>query len=255
MRQSFAAVIKDIINSLEQARIEKRKLLGILIDPDKQTGLERTLTTCENAGVDYILAGGSLLTQGNLDSLLRKIKGISKIPVIIFPGNAMQVSPLADAIFLLSLISGRNPEFLIGQHVVAAPQIIKSGIEVIPTGYMLVDGGKYTTASYMSNTFPLPRDKDDIAATVASAGWLLGLKTIYLDAGSGADFPVSESMIRAVHQRVPLPIVAGGGIGNEIDAARAWNAGATMVICGTGVENSPDFIFRLAEVRESLQTA
>ncbi|TAG57186.1 MAG: geranylgeranylglyceryl/heptaprenylglyceryl phosphate synthase, partial [Runella slithyformis] len=163
------------------------------------------------------------------------------------PGSSLHIEPTADAILLLSLISGRNPELLIGQHVIAAPILKRSGLEVLPTGYMLVESGRSTTVSYISNTTPIPHDKPSVAACTAMAGEMLGLQLMYLDAGSGAQKPVSAAMIAAVRQAVDTPIVVGGGI-NSIDKAyAALEAGADVIVVGNGIEENPDLLPEIAQ--------
>ncbi|MBU2886074.1 hypothetical protein KO507_09905, partial [Gilvimarinus agarilyticus] len=182
----------SLLGQLEKNKACNKKSLAVLIDPDKideVTHLMQTLHLCVENRVDYIFVGGSLITNDNFSKVIALIKSNTDIPVLIFPGNNIQIDSNADGILLLSLISGRNPEFLIGQHVLAAPILKKSKLEIIPMGYMLVNSGPATSASYMSNTTPIPSDKTTIAACTAMAGEMLGLKTIYLDAGSGALTP------------------------------------------------------------------
>lgn len=219
--------------------------MAVLIDPDSVTGEQQLADTCKicnAAGVDLILVGGSLITNGFFDRCISIIKANTTIPVIIFPGNIMQVNPEADAILFLSLISGRNPDLLIGKHVLAAPVLKKSGIEVIPTGYMIVDGGRITSVSYMSNTTPIPADKSAIAATTALAGEMLGLQCIYMDAGSGALNPIPLEMIKAVRENITVPLFVGGGIRTPEQARAACDAGADIVVVGNAIEKSPDLI-------------
>jgi putative glycerol-1-phosphate prenyltransferase len=181
-----------------------------------------------------------------LDNVLEVLKKETKIPLILFPGNSLQLSYKADAILFLSLISGRNPELLIGHHVISAPYLKLSPLEIISTGYMLIDGGVDTTVSYMSNTNPIPKDKEDIAACTAVAGEMLGLKTIFLDAGSGAKYPVSKDMIETIRGSVEVPIITGGGIRNPEKAFQNVSAGADVVVVGNAVENDPTLIQEMA---------
>ena len=200
--------------SVIEAKNKGKKQLAVLIDPDKTRigSLERVVELSMTAEIDYFLIGGSLILDDKMEDCIQYIKRHSSIPVVLFPGNTFQISKSADAILFLSLISGRNPELLIGKHVVVAPYLKQSGLEVVPTGYMLIDGKSVTTASYISNTLPIPSDKDDIAVCTAMAGEMLGLKMLYLDAGSGAHAAVSEHMIQEVAKAVDLPIIVGGGI-------------------------------------------
>lgn len=222
--------------------------MAVLIDPDSVTGEDMLVSTCKmcnEAQVDLILVGGSLITNGFFDRCISIIKAHTAIPVIIFPGNIMQVNPEADAILFLSLISGRNPDLLIGKHVLAAPLLKKSGIEVIPTGYMIVDGGRITSVSYMSNTTPIPADKSAIAATTALAGEMLGLQCIYMDAGSGAMNPIPTEMIKAVKASITVPLFVGGGIRTPEQAKAACLAGADIIVVGNAIEKNPELIHEL----------
>ena len=190
----------SIFTTITDKKNNSVKQFAVLVDPDKpdNSQIEAISKLSSDAGVDYFFVGGSLLSKNSLDNCIKILKANSSIPVIIFPGNNLQISSYADAILFLSLISGRNPDLLIGNHVIAAPYIKESGLEVIPTAYMLIDSGKPTSALYMSNTMPIPADKSDIAACTAMAGEMLGLKMIYLDAGSGAINPISAKMIESV---------------------------------------------------------
>ncbi len=224
------------------------KSLAILLDPDETTSEEaRELTIlAKKNGVDYIFVGGSLITKDRFSDLVRQLKTEGDIPVIIFPGSNLQISADADAILLLSLISGRNPEFLIGQHVVAAPVLSQSDLEILPTGYILVDCGKPTTVSYISNTTPIPRDKPSIAACTALAGQMLGLKLIYLDGGSGALQPIAPEMIARVKQNIKAPLIVGGGINTPEKAKSALEAGADMIVIGNALEENPGLLAAIA---------
>jgi phosphoglycerol geranylgeranyltransferase len=221
-----------------------------LLDPDKieQNALSDLLVSTTNFPVDFFLVGGSLVTDYVHKEVITAVRRHCSTPIILFPGNPLHIEPSADAILFLSLISGRNPEFLIGQHVIAAPLLKKSGLEILPTGYMLVDSGTQTTVSYISGTMPLPHDKPGVAACTAMAGEMLGLKLIYLDAGSGARWPVSPEMITAVRAVVDLPIVVGGGINSGEKAYKALKAGADMIVVGNGIEQDPDLLPQLSAV-------
>ena len=196
--------------------------------------------------VDFFLVGGSLITSDGMAETIRLIRRHTSIPVLLFPGSNMHISPGADALLLLSLISGRNPEFLIGQHVVAAPMLRKSGLELLPTGYMLVESGRPTTASYISGTTPLPYDKPGVAACTAMAGAMLGLQLMYLDGGSGAERPVSPEMIAAVRQAADTPLIVGGGINSPAKARLALEAGADLIVVGNGIEKDPSLLGQIA---------
>ncbi len=226
------------------------KQLAVLIDPDSlhsEAGLLELIKNCEEQKVDMLLVGGSLITNGFWDRCIELIKANTSIPVVLFPGNVMQTHKAADAILFLSMISGRNPDLLIGKHVLAAPLLKKSGIEVIPTGYMIVDGGNITSVMYMSNTTPLPSDKDNIASCTALAGEMLGLKVIYMDAGSGAKNPISASMIAEVKSQISGPLFIGGGIRTPEQALAACHAGADIVVVGNAIEKDPSLVGLLSK--------
>jgi phosphoglycerol geranylgeranyltransferase len=239
-----------ILNHLLGHAGHGKKQLAVLIDPDSipdERTLENTCRKSNEAGADLILVGGSLITNGFFERSISIIKQQTDIPVVLFPGNIMQISHEADAILFLSLISGRNPDMLIGKHVLAAPNLKRSGIEVIPTGYMLIDGGTPTSVSYMSNTTPIPADKSAIAACTAMAGELLGLKLIYMDAGSGAKQPVPAQLIREVKQNISAPVFVGGGMRTPEAVKAACDAGADVVVVGNAIEKDPSLIAKLVE--------
>jgi phosphoglycerol geranylgeranyltransferase len=227
----------------------QRKSLAVLLDPDKieSNTFGDFLYACVESRVDYFLVGGSLITKNIMAEMIENIRHKTNIPVIIFPGNNLHIEPSADAILLLSLISGRNPDFLIGQHVVAAPLLKQSGLEILSTGYMLIDSGRQTTVSYISNTTPIPHDKADIAVCTAMAGEMLGMKLIYLDGGSGAMYPVSPKMIRKVRENVGLPLIVGGGINSTEKATAALEAGADIIVIGNAFEKNPSLLTEIAE--------
>jgi putative glycerol-1-phosphate prenyltransferase len=231
------------------------KQLAVLIDPDSlhsEADLLNLIALCNKASVDLILVGGSLITNGFWDKCIEILKANTKIPVVLFPGNIMQTHKEADAILFLSMISGRNPDLLIGKHVLAAPLLKKSGIEVIPTGYMIVDGGNITSVMYMSNTTPLPSDKNNIASCTALAGEMLGLKVIYMDAGSGAQNPISTSMIAEVKSQITGPLFIGGGIRTPEQAMATCKAGADIVVVGNAIEKDPLLVEKLTQAIHSL---
>jgi phosphoglycerol geranylgeranyltransferase len=236
------------MNYIYDIIVKKRKepLIAVLIDPGKQNKflVDKTLSICEQCKVGLILIGGSLVPNYP-DEFIAYIKKKIKIPVVLFPGNLMQVSDKADAILLLSLISGRNPEYLIGNHVLAAPFIKKSKLEVIPTGYMLIESGKTTSVQYISNTQPIPSDKPDIAVATAMAGEMLGLKAIYLEAGSGAKSPVPTEIIEAVKNNVKIPIIVGGGIKTQSQFSIIKKATPNIIVIGNSIENNPGNLFKL----------
>ena len=239
----------NIYQSILRANAEREKKFALLIDPDKFQlhRLDELIALAIRAGVDYFLIGGSLIVNNVLDNCLSEIKKRCDIPLILFPGDSYQLSYRADGILYLSLISGRNADLLIGKHVISAPYLKVSPLEVISCGYMLIDGGVPTTVSYMSNTQPIPYDKEDIAVCTAIAGEMLGLKLIYLDAGSGALTPVSASMIEAVRGAIDIPLIVGGGIGSPEEAQSKVKAGADIIVVGNAIEKDPTLILEIAD--------
>ena len=222
--------------------VKDRKGSGyfVLIDPDKKSETEtlKTVESCVKGGVDALLVGSSLLLSQRFNSTIKQIKKEFSIPVIIFPGSTIQLSEHADAVLFLSLISGRNPEFLIGTQVLGAPIVRKMALEAISTGYMLIESGKTTAAEFMSNSKPIPRDKNDIAVAHAMAGEMLGMKMIYLEAGSGATQSVPEEMIEAVSGYITSPVIVGGGINTPDVARKKVEAGASFIVTGNVLESS-----------------
>ena len=240
-------------NLLEKKKTGK-KAFAILIDPDKvsTTSLRTVVDLGNKANVDFFFVGGSLVITDHLDDCILQIKKESAIPVVLFPGSPSQISRHADALLYLSLISGRNPELLIGQHVVSAPFVKKSGLEIISTGYTVIDGGAPTTVSYISNATPIPADKADIALCTAMAGEMLGMKTIYMDAGSGAKKAISEGMIAAVAQNISIPLIVGGGIRDAEKAYLNCKAGADVIVVGNAIEKQPSLIQEMASAIHSI---
>lgn len=246
--------LQDIYPSLRERKANGRKSFAVLIDPDKVDNdkMQRLLELALAAKVDYFLVGGSLVISNYLDTCVQFIKANSSIPVILFPGSHTQVSKYADALLYLSLISGRNPDLLIGQHVISAPAVRKSGLEILSTGYMVIDGGAPTTVSYISNASPLPADKNDIAMCTAMAGEMLGMKLIYMDAGSGAKRPITESMIETVSQHITVPLFVGGGITNPEKAYLNCKAGADIIVVGNAIEKDESLIMEMASAVHSV---
>lgn len=239
----------NILNSLYEKQRQGKKSIAVLVDPDKVTDsaqLQHLINLASENCVDYFFVGGSLVTTTNLGEVVSQIKQSVNLPVILFPGNALQVDPNADGILFLSLISGRNPELLIGQHVVAAPVIRNTHLEVLPTGYLLVNSGRTSSVAYISNTTPLPDDKYSLAACTALAGEMLGLKLIYLDAGSGAEKEISPRMISAVRKTIRTPLIVGGGINTPDKAQAALQAGADTIVIGNALEKHPDLLIEIA---------
>ncbi len=248
----------NILDALRSRRARGLKSFAVLIDPDSITdkaAYQKLINMSIENKVDFFFVGGSLVTDNNYNSVVTQIKDSCNIPVVLFPGSNLHISLNADAILFLSLISGRNPELLIGQHVVAAPILKKSRLEVIPTGYMLVNSGAPTTVSYMSNTSPIPNNKPSISACTAMAGEMLGLKTIYMDAGSGAPEPVSAKTINMVRKSIDIPLIVGGGLRSAGMAIDALQAGADVVVVGNGIEKNPNLLIEVSQVISEMNDA
>jgi len=241
--------------------VEKRrggiKSLAVLIDPDK-TNLDqcrRLIDMANECLVDFFFVGGSLITSDGMGHIIKTIKSNCDIPVLIFPGSTLHIDVNADALLFLSLISGRNPELLIGQHVISAPIIKSSNLEVISTGYILIDCGHPTSVSYISNTTPIPHDKPSISACTAMAGEMLGMKTIFLDSGSGAQRAIDRKTIAYVRKSIDCPLIVGGGIDSAGKAVDAISAGADIVVIGNGIERQPTLLMEVADrIKEYNQT-
>jgi putative glycerol-1-phosphate prenyltransferase len=244
-----------IYTSLTDRKSRGKKSFAVLVDPDKvdRTRIAAISRMAMDAGVDYLLVGGSLVVTNHLDAVVQQFRQECDIPLILFPGSPSQISSLADALLYLSLISGRNAELLIGQHVISAPVVRQSGLEIISTGYMVIDGGAPTTVSYISNANPIPADKNEIAVCTAMAGEMLGMKLIYMDAGSGARRPITESMIAAVAQHVSIPIFVGGGITDPEKAYRNCKAGADLIVVGNAIEKDLQLIREMSAAIHSIE--
>ncbi|GAB4288822.1 MAG: geranylgeranylglyceryl/heptaprenylglyceryl phosphate synthase [Ignavibacteriaceae bacterium] len=215
----------------------------ILLDPDKITDdkLPAFLSKCEKAGVDGFLIGGSLMFNGDFEGFIKRLKNHTNLPTIIFPGSINQISSAADAILYLSVVSGRNADHLIGKHVQSSITIKKTGIEPISTGYMLIESGSTTTAVYMSGSLPIPRNKPEIAAATALAAEYLGMKLIYLEAGSGAKQTVPDEMIKEVAKYCSVPIIVGGGIRDANTIRQKIKNGAKIIVTGNYFENEDNW--------------
>jgi len=240
----------SILSNLEVRYREGKRSLAVLIDPDKVddfSSLQQLIRLANESCIDWIMVGGSLVLTNNLSEIIQHIREEVQIPVVLFPGSPLQIAPGADGILLLSLISGRNPDLLIGHHVQAAPLLKNLGMEILPTGYMLINSGKTTSVAYVSNTVPIPDDKYALAACTAMAGEMLGLKVLYLDAGSGAEKEISPRMISAVRKAVSLPIMVGGGIDTPEKVSSALQAGADLVVVGNVLEKKPEVLTAMAE--------
>jgi putative glycerol-1-phosphate prenyltransferase len=214
----------------------------LLIDPDRvppssYLPLSEAAAEC---GVDAILVGTSFMLDRNFATSVQEIKHATRVPVIIFPGSYAQITPAADAILFTSLISGRNPSYLIDEQVKGAPIVKRCNLEAIPTGYMLVESGPLTSVQFISGTLPIPRGKSDIACAHALAAQYLGMRLVYLEAGSGAETPVLLEMVEAVSSYVDIPVIVGGGLRTPEDCAARVQAGASFVVVGTGLECEPE---------------
>jgi phosphoglycerol geranylgeranyltransferase len=245
-----------LYNQLTQKKQQKRKSFAVLIDPDKVNPslLDDLIPLTVDAKVDYLLVGGSLVISNHLDEVVQHIKKNCAIPVILFPGSPSQISKHADGLLYLSLISGRNPELLIGQHVISAAAVKQSGLEILSTGYMVIDGGAPTTVSYISNAAPIPADKNEIAVCTAMAGEMLGMRLIYMDAGSGAKRPISETMIEKVAHSIEAPLIVGGGISSPEKAYLNCKAGADLIVIGNAIEKNSSLIKEMSNAIHSIPT-
>ena len=228
-----------------------KKSIGLLLDPDNAKGesLKNILRIAEEVKTDYILAGGSL-TFNSIDNLIDDIRKLCSIPVILFPGNLLQLTHKADLIMLLSLISGRNAELLIGNHITAAPFLKDVREKLISVGYILINSGIRTSVEYISHTDAIPSGKPEIAVATAMAGEMLGLGMIYLEAGSGAANPVPVSIVKAVRKNVLIPIAVGGGIKNKKEIEEIFNSGADIIILGNGCEKNPELLKDACRIRD-----
>jgi len=238
-----------IYSDIKKKKEKNIKQLAVLIDPDMHTAesLQELIEIAKSTKVSFFLVGGSLVFK-SVDNVVEQLKKQSNIPVVLFPGSLLQISGKADGILLLSLISGRNPEYLIGNHVIAAPVLKQSRLEIISTGYILVENSKITSVEYMSNTKPIPANKPDIAVATAIAGEMLGLKAIYLEAGSGASHAVNATMISEIKKNISLPLIVGGGITSKKQAQDVINAGADIIVIGTAAEKDPAFLQDIATI-------
>jgi phosphoglycerol geranylgeranyltransferase len=249
-------MMKDLIYpKLVNNKAYNKKCFAVLIDPDhlKIKNLDTIINIANKHKVDYFFIGGSLILQDRLEETLKLIRENSRIPTVLFPGNGFQISNLADALLFLSLVSGRNPEYLISKQVEAAPKLHMTSLEVISTAYLLIDGLNSNTASYISQTQPIPHNKPEIALATALASQYLGFKLLYLDAGSGANLPVSKEMINRISQLIQIPIIIGGGISNGRIAHEMFTAGADLIVIGNAIEKDPSLIAEITSLIENEQ--
>ncbi|GIV40516.1 MAG: geranylgeranylglyceryl phosphate synthase [Thermonema sp.] len=242
-----------MLPKIQTLRQQGQKALAVLIDPDDtdRARCQRLVAHACEAGAHFFFVGGSLIVSDRLHQVIEWIRTYSAgIPIVLFPGSNLHIDASADAILLLSLVSGRNPEYLIGQHVLAAPILKRSGLEIISTAYMLIDSGAPTTVTYISNTAPIPQNKSDIAACTAMAGEMLGMRLVYMDAGSGALTPIPPAMIRQVRKAIEAPLVIGGGIRTVAQAQQAWTAGADVVVVGNAFEEEPHLVYDMCRAAQ-----
>jgi putative glycerol-1-phosphate prenyltransferase len=231
-----------------------KRSIALLLDPDKTTGdsLDNILKVAVECRTDFILVGGSL-TFNSVDDLISSVKSSCSIPVVLFPGNLLQLSRKADHILLLSLISGRNPELLIGNHVIAAPFLKNIREKLISVGYVLISCGAKTSVEYISQTEAIPCDKPDIAVATAMAGEMLGLGVIYLEAGSGATNHVPVDVVKAVKDNIRVPLAVGGGIKNKREVEELFKTGADLIILGNGCEKNPELLREACKIRDKFR--
>ena len=234
---------KNIYQEIVNAKANKKKLLAILLDPDKIVWetVEHLITKMNQSPATHVFIGGSLVESNRMDELILTIKQKCNLPIVLFPGNPSQISNMADAILFLSLLSGRNPDYLIGHQVVAAPILKQSALEIIATGYLLIDSGNETAVARVSKTSPMDRNNIELVIATAQAGELLGNKLVYLEAGSGAHQAVPVKMIEGVAQNIEIPLIVGGGIRSMKTIQDLYDAGADLVVIGTAFENDSNF--------------
>ncbi|MBU3822141.1 geranylgeranylglyceryl/heptaprenylglyceryl phosphate synthase [Flavobacteriaceae bacterium XHP0103] len=243
--------MKQVYKCILEAKTQGHKLLAVLIDPDKfsMNRVETFMEKVNNSMATHVFVGGSEVEEGVTGCLVSEIKKYTNLPIILFPGDVTQITDSADAILFLSLISGRNPDYLIGKHVAAVSKLRKAQLEIIPTGYILIENGKETAVQRVTGTKPLPKANNQEIIDTAKAGELLGMKLIYLEAGSGAKEAVCQNIVSAVKQELKIPLIVGGGIKNKEQLDAAYNAGADMVVIGTAFEEDESFF---SELRASI---
>lgn len=244
--------MSNFLQQIYSIKNELKKALAVLIDPDQSiSSVLNIVQRCRENEVDFIFVGGSLITAGKMSETLKTIKENFDGPVYIFPGNEFMIDEQADGILFLSLLSGRNPEYLIGKQVVAAPSLAASKLDIIPTAYILIDGGRETSVSYISNTKPIPADKPDIAMATALAGKFLGSQCIYMDAGSGATNSIPVKLVNEVKRNVHLPLIIGGGIKDPETATAIFKAGADIIVIGNGAEENSQIIEKITKAKNN----
>ena len=236
-----------IYQHILQAISQGKRVLAVLMDPDKMQvdNVKSFIEKVNKTKADYLFVGGSIVNEKATEALVSKIKKYTQLPVVIFPGDVTQITDNADALLFLSLISGRNSDYLIGKHVEAAKRLQNTNLEVIPTGYILIENGKQTSVEKVSHTKPMSRENVQRIVDTANAGELLGMKLIYLEAGSGALHPVSEEIIKSVKQALSIPLIVGGGIRTLEKLELAYDSGADVVVIGTAFEEDESFFDKL----------
>lgn len=233
----------NIYQNILLAKQNNKKLLAVLIDPEKVElkNLPAFFAKVHQSVITHVFVGGSTDKNNQTESVVEAIKKETQLAVILFPGNVNQITPKADGILFLSLLSGRNPEYLIDQQLKAVPFLQKTTLEIIPTGYILIDGGKHTATQKVSNTKPIAQENEKLIVATAIAGEYLGKQLIYLEAGSGAAVPVDARIIESVKSNLNIPLIVGGGIRNKKQLENAYNAGANLVVIGTAFEEDEHF--------------
>ena len=239
----------SVFSQLNSVIIESGAAYVVLIDPDRKNedSINSRVELANNSGVDALFVGGSLMMDGNCTERVKQIKEVSNVPVIFFPGGVGQLNSYYDAMLFMSVISGRNPHYLIGEQVIAAPLVKVMGIETIPTGYILMDGGAGSTVECVSGTRPIPMNRPDVVVAHALAGQYLGMNLIYLEAGSGAKEPVAPGVVEAVNDAVDVPLIVGGGIRSPETASETVKAGASIIVTGTIIEIHSNRMKELAD--------
>ncbi|NND53074.1 MAG: geranylgeranylglyceryl/heptaprenylglyceryl phosphate synthase [Flavobacteriaceae bacterium] len=239
--------MKSIYEDILKASAKGKKLLAVLIDPDKmERSYVRSFVRLISSSIaTHIFVGGSEVDDQKTQALVAQIKTLIDLPVVLFPGEVSQITNDADALLFLSLISGRNPEYLIGKHIEAAAKLNGSNLEVIPTGYILIENGKETSVQRVSKTMPMSRANIPLISYTAKAGELLGMKLIYLEAGSGATHPVNHEIIMEVKDKLQIPLIVGGGIKSKAALKKTFDSGADLVVIGTAFENDSSFFNEL----------
>lgn len=236
---------KSILEFIQKSAVKKEKLLAILLDPDKTSldKLPEMTSRIENLKANFIFVGGSFVENDITDFFVKTLKNYTKLPVVLFPGDFSQLTNYADALLFLSLLSGRNPEYLIEQQIKSVPFLKNSPLEIIPTGYILIDGGTNSSVFKTSNTIPISQENISLAVDTAVAGMYKGKQLIYLEAGSGAKVPINSKLISEVKKHINIPLIVGGGIKTKVQLNNAYNSGADLVVVGTAFENNNAFQF------------